>query len=272
MLAIAGPRFLVSGAVFADTFICQELTDYITLGSHPTHPDRGLRRVAQVLHALKECIQDLVVFYTNLADAPLPPRTPHRLVFPCYTKYTLNGHRVTFRYIRRLTPMKSARAVFLASITSPSTRKEKRVVIKFTRSYCPEAHRLLAELSLAPELLYHGEIEGAGVQLVVMEWLLNIRTNPAGRWTEQRIKLLRHALDALHSRGFVFGDLREPNIIITDVGPKLVDFDWCGKGGEVRYPVDLSKEIKWPDGVDGEEEIRADHDRAWFEIITGEEL
>ena len=61
---------MVSGAVFADTFIIQQLTDYITLGLHPTHPDRGLHRVAQVLVALKECIKDLCNFYKKLMDTP----------------------------------------------------------------------------------------------------------------------------------------------------------------------------------------------------------
>lgn len=53
---------------------------------------------------------------------------------------------------------------------------------------------------------------------------------------------------------FVFGDLRWPNILITAGGLELVDFDWCGKEGEVLYPAAISEKIsEWPKGVKGVE-------------------
>ncbi|KAN0112154.1 hypothetical protein V8E52_007894, partial [Russula decolorans] len=36
-------------------------------------------------------------------------------------------------------------------------------------------------------------------------------------------------LTQLHDQGYVFGDLREPNILFdTDNQVKFIDFDWCG--------------------------------------------
>lgn len=51
-----------------------------------------------------------------------------------------------------------------------------------------------------------------------------------------------------HQDGFVHGDLRSPNIMITTAGPQLIDFDWAGKLGNAYYPVDINREIKWPKG------------------------
>ena len=88
----------------------------------------------------------------------------------------------------------------------------------------------------------------------------------------RHIDQLRQAVRALHDRGLVFGDLREPNVMITKESLKLVDFDWSGRQGEVRYPVDISRRIEWPEGVKGEGEIRPEHDKEWFKRLTGVEL
>jgi len=42
-------------------------------------------------------------------------------------------------------------------------------------------------------------------------------------------------------KSFVFGDLRSPNILVTDQHHvQLVDFDWCGSAGEGKYPADMN--------------------------------
>lgn len=275
MLVIAGPRLLVSGAIFTDRLIFQELTDYITLGSHPTDPDRGLRRVAQVIFALKECIQDLANFYTRLRTDADPNCVVPAPNFPHYTKFTINNCDTMFTYLEDLTPVTPARTVFLASINPPSHMAGKHVVVKFTRTYCPEAHRLLAKLSLAPELLHHEVIEGAGIHLVVMEWIdAKPETDLSGSSDDSKrlVESLRQAVCALHGAGFVFGDLREPNILAVEGRVKLVDFDWCGEEGEVRYPATLPELITWPEGVIGEGRIMRAHDKAWFKRLTDKDL
>jgi len=60
--------------------------------------------------------------------------------------------------------------------------------------------------------------------------------------------------------------------MITKDGLKLVDFDWCGKEGEVRYPTNISSEIEWPEGVEGEGKIMITHDMVWFERLTDSSL
>jgi tRNA A-37 threonylcarbamoyl transferase component Bud32 len=54
------------------------------------------------------------------------------------------------------------------------------------------------------------------------------------------VQCLRTAVRALHDRGFVHGDLREPNILLVMDQVMLLDFDWCGPEGVARYPSDIS--------------------------------
>jgi len=95
---------------------------------------------------------------------------------------------------------------------------------------------------------------------------------PEGKNTAENIESLRKAVRALHENKLVFGDLRGPNILLTEGGLKLVDFDWCGEEGVVYYPANISMDIGWPKGVGGGEKIRSAHDREWFRMLTGTEL
>lgn len=51
-------------------------------------------------------------------------------------------------------------------------------------------------------------------------------------------KQLRTAVEKLRAEGLVFGDLRRPNVIVSDEGTvKLIDFEWCGEeGGQGDLP------------------------------------
>ncbi|KAJ7760260.1 hypothetical protein DFH07DRAFT_816703 [Mycena maculata] len=64
---------------------------------------------------------------------------------------------------------------------------------------------------------------------------------------------LANILDVLHGAGFVYGDLRGPNIMLTDATKtvQLVNFDWAGRAGEARYPISLATSVKWPPGSEG---------------------
>ncbi len=74
---------------------------------------------------------------------------------------------------------------------------------------------------------------------------------------------LKLAVDLLHKNHFVFGDLREPNIIIRAENDLfLVDFDWCGLFGTTEYPLDIymGPGINWPEGVAPGATITEAHD------------
>lgn len=101
---------------------------------------------------------------------------------------------------------------------------------------------------------------------------------------------LQNALTALHTEGYVLGDLRTPNILFGPKGKvKFIDFDWSGRydmriqdarlpGGLqekidanidhvqhesdvfVCYPLGLSDRIGWAAGVGDLLPIRPQHD------------
>jgi thiamine kinase-like enzyme len=46
-----------------------------------------------------------------------------------------------------------------------------------------------------------------------------------------------------HVAGFVFGDLRLPNVLVSAEGRlALVDFDWSGEAGNACYPLGLNED------------------------------
>ncbi len=47
---------------------------------------------------------------------------------------------------------------------------------------------------------------------------------------------LQKALRIIHDRDLVHGDVRCPNILVSEDDIKFVDFDHCGKEGVKRYP------------------------------------
>ena len=84
-------------------------------------------------------------------------------------------------------------------------------------------------------------------------------------------RYLRVAIETLHDEGYVHGDFRGPNLLIVTDGLKLIDFDWCGRGGAARYPADinLGPDAEWHSGVYREGLITKIHDVRMFNLLVG---
>ena len=76
------------------------------------------------------------------------------------------------------------------------------------------------------------------------------RTHARNLW-KRNIEQLRIAIKVLHEEDYMHGDVRGPNIFTTTYSLKLIDFNWCGKAGEARYPVDiiLTSDTQWHEDV-----------------------
>ena len=109
--------------------------------------------------------------------------------------------------------------------------------------------------------------------VVVMDYVSGpmvegVLTNPA------HIASLRSAITTLHEHGLVFGDLRKPNVLLVGDGVVLVDFDWCGKEGEARYPSDILMldSLNWHGGVERGPLLAKEHDAHLFRCLTKQPL
>jgi serine/threonine protein kinase len=72
---------------------------------------------------------------------------------------------------------------------------------------------------------------------------------------------VQRAIEVLHGRKLVFGDLRSPNVMISKMNKvKLIDFNWAGEEGQARYPSLISSDIKWAPGVEALGVIEKEHD------------
>ena len=273
---------IISGAVFADRFISQHLTDYIFLGGTPYLNSR-LYEIARVLKTLKLCLSELKTFYGDLRPPSTLPSSigrnqfinPHPLrgapprkiqgpsLFPHFCRFRADDEDFELKYITRLVPHHSEKAVFKATVQRDG--QNHPVVVKFTPTYCAHAHEVASKMHSAPKLWFCKEEESVGMFVVVMDFIEGCRVDDdKPHLPEKVLEPLRGAIFALHDAGLVHGDLRGPNVIVSEgSGGKhamLLDFDWGGKEGDVFYPADINMQLTWHGDVKPGMLIHREHD------------
>jgi hypothetical protein len=160
-------------------------------------------------------------------------------------------------------------------------------VVKFVARYGAGTHQLLAVAGLAPGLHFFGSIDGrydarntpedsvkevfglhlGPLRMVVMEYIDGthgeaLEASKRPKDTRSQVKAM---IDKPHESGYVFGDLRPPNIMFSGSKAFLVDFDWAGRYGEAFYPTELGEGItEYFEGRDLEP-IKKEHDLALFD-------
>ena len=114
--------------------------------------------------------------------------------------------------------------------------------------YGKEVHLWCAGKGIAPELMGFEVLPG-GWHMVVMEYL----DKAWALFDDDKVKGIKGvkerfaiAIVELHEAGMVHGDIREANVMVKEGGEvfKLVDFDWAGICGEVRYPRHINKAVE----------------------------
>ncbi|KAH9939746.1 uncharacterized protein BXZ73DRAFT_75919 [Epithele typhae] len=273
VIGVDGPRISISGAMITGKPVVQRMKD-IWLSQDNYLDGAVLLENARVLYALKLALERLHAFYTHL---PLPTTAVSRF-FPLAARYRApDGHTVPFTYVDVLKGPGEGSTVFLARLDGPEPR---HVVVKFVERYGARAHELLAEAGLAPALLYHGdvwpgedELRYHGHEMVVMEHVEGV---PAFAPEQQSAAApeVERALKILQGSGMVHGDLRPPNILLlrgwgqgVEGRVRIIDFDWAGREGEVRYPCWLSKEVFPVDGIDDYAPITCAHDKGMLSLL-----
>ncbi|KAI0708788.1 hypothetical protein C8T65DRAFT_740166 [Cerioporus squamosus] len=302
LIGSTGPNLQVSGAVFADQFIVQNLGDSVSVVPRLNRKGRSLLddagyRVAQLFYALRMCLRELDDYYADLIDSVTIPKShpgavgvmpgrpirpfiraarglqPPPMVSPHFKTYKdQQGKAVVLTYKKRLEMEFPGKAVFVAEAKTETETVD--VVVKFAPAYCQAAHELLASASppQAPKLRHCKFVESVGTWVVVMDYVKGREVNGVLE-DPAHIASLENAVTTLHAKGFVFGDLRKRNVFVVENTVVLIDFDWCGEEGTARYPSDivLQKGV-WHPAVGRGELLKKMHDRYHFHALTGRTL
>ncbi|PRP78485.1 hypothetical protein PROFUN_13560 [Planoprotostelium fungivorum] len=150
---------------------------------------------------------------------------------------------------------------------------EEDVVVKVTCAYNTEAH-----MSCTP---FSPQIRAVIKQLfgwtyVIMDYVAGVTPTEVPEEKRAVVKeSVNKAINGMHERGFVHGDLRLCNILVRqqDCFVYIIDFDYSGKEGEAKYPYFLNtKDIRWPDGVASGKVITQQHDKDMISKIFSEYL
>ena len=208
----------------------------------PSDPIETTQKVAVLLRAIHGAVVDLKQHY-ECVDSN---RHPYYM------------HENELKHVKNLL---GKERVFLGE------REGQQVVVKFTRSYGLEAHKILAKNQLAPAIISHETLPGGWI-VVIMEYVEGPQLPES--ITEVTKASLNNALQILHDAEFVHGDLRPQNIVMTKKGGVcILDFDWAGKVGEVYYPSDinLDESCGWHSDVDRSGLIKFEHDRYQIQKI-----
>jgi hypothetical protein len=234
--------------------------------------DRQRNLLAGFVRALRNAFEGLKKLYESKSPGPIPDPCGYRSnegapidrPFPYKVSYTnAEGVECAFRYRFRLM---QGGLIFLAEHTGRKT-SAKWIAVKFTRTYSEVVHKLLASSGFAPELFGVEDLAG-GWKMVVMEYLSDwvmLEEKPHRERLKYQEKL-KEALRIIHDRNFVHGDVRGPNILVSEDSLKLVDFDNCGTEGVDRYPREWDHTQRQEDAKEGEC-LQRSHDNWMLERI-----
>ena len=278
---------MIQGAVYTDRLIVQNLCDGIYVSRDNVFDADLLWRLTHVFECVTHLIANLDVLYARLAarlsqvspsDLPallkLEPEDNHQRFFPASQSFKDKNGKVI-----HLTYEDAIRKDAWGTTYRARTSTGQMVVVKFVQKYGIDAHRFLAEMGVAPEVLYFGDIYENVIdrrprpRMVVMEFI-DGQSAFATSLTPSQCKCLRDAIKALHDRGFVHGDLRSPNIYVgKNSKVYILDFDWVGLVGKVFYPYSLAENNDWPAEVKAHLNdmlpIKKAHDQDMLQRLVG---
>ena len=278
LVCISGPNIAFYFIANYNTAVMDPATPYLSCLFLPYDVPQ-MTLLAGSLRAMKEYVMVLDAEYkamlmVNKSSDMIHAYNPalEQLKYPYYKSFVLSGGLGTveleyeFQFIDKL--------VFIARTKTNIQSIPTQVIVKFTRSYCIEAHNICHTCHQGAPQLFHSEKLSGGWIVVVMEKLEHMVESKS--FTDAQYSSLHDIINKMHSHGYVHGDLRNCNILI---GAKkgqvinanrvcLIDFDWSGVEGSVRYPGFMNhKTVHWPKGASDGAKICKDHDLHFFNVL-----
>ena len=229
---------------------------------HASDDDMRMQ-TARYLGATKKAILALKKYYKFELSALLTAQWPNP-VLPHPTTYC-SLDDATIHTFEHLAQLREDKLLFCGA------EGIDNVCIKFVSQYSKKANLKCVSLEFAPALRGF-ELNPGGWYLVVMDFIDDgyhvLKRSPAIASYETKVQ---EKVTSLHEAGFVHGDIRSVNIMVKkddSPGIMLIDFDWAGVMGEVRYPMNVNDvDIRRPYGAHDDEPITAEHDNIIIEYM-----
>ncbi|KAG2084900.1 hypothetical protein BD769DRAFT_1374621, partial [Suillus cothurnatus] len=267
-ITLFGPHIDFSAAVWSTRPNMQVISPALPLFYHDT--DTKMRSMlARYVGALRKALRTLSECYEIMSSnttSPSPdrhvkfldpefpdPRFPYPHSFTCIKTSSIC-------YFTYCDQMHDTKLLFSAKVTDGDP-----VCIKFVRHYSKEVHQRCASGGFAPALLGFEHLPG-GWYMVVMEMIPKdyccLGELPA---PYPHPDVIADELRKLHQDHYVHGDIRDTNVMVKkdrSPGFMLVDFDWSGIIGQIRYPMNVYRGHRlWrPDGAEDGRLVMAEHD------------
>ncbi|KAF8215826.1 hypothetical protein K438DRAFT_1659099 [Mycena galopus ATCC 62051] len=263
---------------------------------------RGIREVAKILYAIDEFLDHARTHFLSIAQlessdmstsssslnanseqrhsrihTPTPQGStltralPAHQIFPDWLSYTSHdGQLIEILYDQRLVTDDHTKTVFVVR-TKPAGALEfsGQKILKFSHKYSQLVHETLEAIGCAPKLEHCAFDRDLQMYTILMEYIPDAEVTEVGGITDLHRTKLIGAITAVHNNNLVLGDLRLANLLISGDHLYLIDFEWSGKEGEVRYPEDINANLDWADGVAGMAKITAQHDEYRLHRILG---
>ncbi|EGO20791.1 hypothetical protein SERLADRAFT_477272 [Serpula lacrymans var. lacrymans S7.9] len=282
LLGLSGNRIEIGVAVCVGSIYASRLVAFnITPGFHLSE---NIIHAARIFRCLSSCRAALAAHYravqgnhVTIAAIYPDPTSVSGNALPCLTYHGVllrTGEHVSTSLADLEVGTTALYRATLGDAATPDGATE--VVVKFASRYGKAAHRLLSDAKLAPKLHWCEPIIG-GLFMVVMDhledgasiWRLRNSSRPKPV-PEAVLRDVKRALKLLHENRFVFGDLRDTNVVSSKEQGFLVDFDWAGKEGEDRYPAALNENNKWHAEVRAHAVMSKAHDDYQFEQLEAQ--
>ena len=238
----------------------EPLTTLVPLSFFP-HDTDIFDTVTRILSAFKNAASKLEAYYKELPTTTLASQEA-RLPYPTTFTHLQTQVKAPLKLERQATPGRPDRLLF------QGWTERHPVVFKFVRSYSKDLHKHCADLAFAPLLLGFEELPGNWL-MVVMEYMDDYKPfstfeDPASISTQLQ-QMVTELVASFHAQNLVHGAIRDSNLLVRvkdgKLGMKLIDFDWGGREGEVRYPALINKfTVVRPSSVIGGQLITTDHD------------
>ena len=262
-----------AGSAFTDHFHYEPLSHVIPFW-FSCYDTKMFDSIVRVFGAFKNAVTSLKDYYKTLKPDPTLNLTHANAQFryPYPTTFTHLETSASTPFNFEDQPVDS-KLLYVGSTNSGVDN----IVVKFTARYSEKLHLHCSFLELAPPLLGCEPLDG-GWFMIIMEHMPKYLPFSALSVLDQcrlasRLKpIVFDLVRSFHAQNLVHGDLRDTNVLIREDGEqlkvKLVDFDWGGVEGEVRYPSAMNRIEVWrPREVTDGAPITKEHDIQMVEYM-----